>query len=133
MKAVKLLAIAMAALIAVMGVIGMAAPATLLEFGRSLQTPAGLYAVAAIGVLFGAMLVWLASASRMPRTLRVIGVLVIMAGLLVPLLGIERTQSMLGWLSGQEPMFIRGWASGAVLFGVFIVYALGWPHRAGPR
>ena len=130
MKLPKLLATVMGALIAAIGVVGIAVPSILLEFGRSLQTPSALYVVAAIRVIFGAALVWVAAASRMPRTLRVIGGVVIAAGLLVPWFGVERTQAMLGWVSSQGSWFMRAWASTAVIFGLFILYVVNSPRRA---
>jgi hypothetical protein len=130
MKLPKVLATVMGALIAAIGIVGIAGPSVLLEFGHSLQTPGALYVVAAVRIIFGAVLIWVASSSRMPRTLRVIGVIIIVAGLLAPLFGVERSQAMLNWFSSQGPLFMRAWASIAVIFGVFIVYAVNSPRRA---
>jgi hypothetical protein len=133
MKLPKLLATGMGALIAAIGVVGIAVPSVILEFGQSLQTPSALYVVAAIRVMFGAVLVWVASASRMSRTLRIIGVVIIVAGLLAPLFGVERSQAMLSWFSSQGPLFMRAWASMAVIFGCFVVYVVNSPRRAPPN
>lgn len=130
MKLAKLLATVIAALVAAMGVVGIAAPSVLLEFAQSLQTPGGLYAAAAIRLIFGAVLVWAASASRMPTTLRVIGVVIMLAALVGPLLGVERSQAMLGWFSSRGPLFMRAWASLPLVFGLFIIYAVNSPRRA---
>lgn len=129
MKLPKVLATIMGALVATIGVVGIVVPATLLEFGQSLQTPSALYVVAAIRVLFGALLIWVASTSRMPRTLRVIGVVIVVAGLLAPLFGVERSQAMLSWFSSQGPLFMQAWASLAVIFGLFVVYVLNSSSR----
>lgn len=129
----RIIATIMGALIAALGVAGMAVPAVLLEFAQSLQTPGALYVVAAIRVLFGALLVWVASASRTPRTLRVIGVVIVIGGLLTPLLGIERFQAMLDWFSSQGPLFTRAWASVAVIFGLFVVYVINSSSRPAAR
>lgn len=130
MHTAKLFAIALGALIAAIGLVGMTAPSALLEFGRSLQTPSALYAVAGIRIAFGALLLWAASASRMPRTLRIIGTIAVIAGLLIPFLGVERVQAMLTWWANQGRLFIRGSMSLVVLFGVFIIYAFFSPNRA---
>jgi hypothetical protein len=129
MKLPKLLATVMALLIAAMGVLGVAFPSVLLEFGQSLQTPSALLAAAAIRIVFGAVLVWVASASRMPRTLRVIGFLVIVGGILTPVFGVERFQAILNWFSSQGPLLMRAWASTAVVFGVFVAYVVNSPRR----
>jgi hypothetical protein len=124
MRLRKVLATVMAAFIVAIGVVGVAAPSVLVEFGQSLQTPGGLYVVALVRVIFGVVLVWVASASHMPRTLRVIGVFIIVAGLLGPLFGVERSQAMLSWFSSQGPLFMRAWAGVAVIFGLFVVYVV---------
>ncbi len=125
----KLLAIVMGAMIAVIGVVGIAAPSVLLEFGRSLQSPSALYVVAAVRVVFGATLLWVASASRMPRILRIVGTIIIVSGLFTPLVGVERAQAMLNWWSSQGLLFMRAWAGVALLFGLFIVYVVASPRR----
>jgi hypothetical protein len=107
----------------------MAAPSVLLEFGRSLQTPSALYAVAVVRIAFGALLFWGASASRMPRMLRVIGTVIMVAGLLTPFFGVERAQAMLTWWSSHGQAFMRAWAALAVAFGLFIIYAVASPRR----
>ncbi|MEX2197833.1 MAG: hypothetical protein WD886_03425, partial [Burkholderiales bacterium] len=129
MKLPKLLATVMAALIAAIGVVGVAFPSVLLEFGQSMQTPSALLVAAVIRIIFGAVLVWVASASRMPRTLRVIGVLIIVGGVLTPLFGVERFQAILSWFSSQGPLLMRAWAITAVIFGVFVAYVVNSPRR----
>ena len=126
----QLLATVMAFLIAALGVVGVASPSVLLGFGQSLQTPSALLVAAAIRIIFGAVLVWVASASRMPRTLRVIGVLMIIGGILTPVFGVERFQAILSWFSSQGPLLMRAWASIAIVFGLFLVYVVNSPRRA---
>jgi hypothetical protein len=130
MRTLKLLALLLGVLIAAVGLVGMAAPSVLLEFGRSLQTAGALYAVAAVRIAFGVLLWSAASASRMPRTFRVIATIVIVAGLLTPFFGVERTQAMLTWWSSQGQLFMRASTSLAVILGVFIIYAFASPRRA---
>lgn len=120
----KLLAMVLGLAIAVVGLLGVAAPSVLLEFGRSLQTTNGLYVVAAIRVVFGAVLLWAAPRSRMPRILRLLGALIIIAGVSTPFLGIERFRAMFDWWSSQGAFFTRAWAVVAIAFGLFIAYAV---------
>ena len=126
----KVLAMALGFAIAAIGIVGVADPSLLLEFGRSLQTPAALHVVSAVRIIFGVVLLWIASASRMPRTLRVVGILLIVAGLLGPFFGVERSRAMLDWWVAQGPLFTRAWASVAVIFGLFIVYVVTTPRRS---
>jgi uncharacterized membrane protein len=130
MRYVKLFAMAIGFIIAGIGIFGVAAPSAFLEFGRSLQTPNVIYIIAAVRVIFGAVLLWVSPASRTPKTLRVLGVLIVIAGVLTPFIGVERSRAMLDWWSTQGPLFTRAGAGVAVVFGLFIVYAITTPRRS---
>ena len=120
----KLLAMAIGFIIGAIGVVGVGAPSLLLEFGRSLLTPTALYIVAALRIGIGVVLVRVAPISRMPKVLRVLGILIIIAGVLTPFFGVERSRAVLDWWSSQGPSFMRLLASVAVAFGLFIVYVV---------
>ena len=120
----RLIASAMALIIAAVGVLGLASPSALLELVRPLLTPGALYIVAAIRVVFGLLLLLVASASRMPRTVRVLGIIIVVAGVLTPFFGVERSQAVFDWWSAQPSSFMRTWAGLAVVFGCFVIYAL---------
>ena len=123
MPALNMAVMIVGMLVAGLGVAGLAAPSPLLDFGRSLLTANGLYAVAAVRVVIGLLLIFGARTSRMPSTLRVTGSVVIIAGLLTPLFGVTRSESMFAWLSVQGPAFVRVIALFAIAFGALVVYA----------
>ena len=56
----KVLAIAIGLLLAVIGLVGVVAPSFIVEFGRSLLTPIALFAVAAFRIGVGVVLVLVA-------------------------------------------------------------------------
>ena len=124
----KLLVMAFGIVIVCIGLVGMAVPSRVIEFGRSLHTARALYVIGAFRVAFGALLLWVAPVSRVPRTLRVIGAVIIVAGLLTPLFGIERTQHVIDWWASQQGLFLRAWGGIAVLSGSFLVYAVSAPR-----
>lgn len=126
----KLLAVALGLIVAAIGILGVAAPAVLLEFGRSLQTSNALYIVAAVRVMFGAVVLWVASVSRTPKIFRGLGVFFIIAGVLTPFFGVERSRAMFDWWSTQGSLFTRAWAVVAVVLGLFIVYEVASPRRS---
>ena len=130
MKVLKLVATLMSLAVVGLGVLGISAPAVLLEFVRSLLAPPALYGVAAVRVVFGGLLISVATASRLPRTLRVIGVFIVVAGVLTPLFGTERSVEAFAWLSRQGPSFIRTVAILPVVLGIFLVYVIN-THRRG--
>src|SRR5258706_5661114 len=106
-----------------------AAPVVVLEFGRSLLSPNILYAAAAVRVLFGAVLLWVAPASHAPKSLRALGALLVIAGVLTPLVGVERSGALLDWLVAQGPWFTRAWAGAAVVLCAFFAYAVILPRQ----
>jgi hypothetical protein len=126
---VKLLAMVLGFMIATIGAVGVAAPDVLLELGESLLTQTAVYVAAAARVIFGAVLLWVAPVARAPKIFRIIGALLILAGVLTPLIGVEHSRAILDWLLSQGPMFTRAWAGVAVILGLFIVYALTGPRR----
>ena len=75
----KILAITIGLAMVAIGLVGVVAPSIIFEFGRSLLTPAALYAVAALRIGIGVIFVLVASASRLPTVLRMFGIVIIIA------------------------------------------------------
>jgi hypothetical protein len=116
------LALALSLLIAGLGLIGIVQPTALFAFGRQFASPSGLYAAAALRLLFGAAL-WLAApGSRAPRALRIVGGLVVAAALVTPLVGPERFAAMLDLFAAQGPLFGRFWGLVALGVGLLLAY-----------
>jgi hypothetical protein len=110
--------------IAILGAVGVASPAHLLALAQPLFQPTALYAVAAVRIAFGVVLILAASGSRMPKTLRVLGIVIVVIGALTPFLGLEHAHAVLGWWTSQPLWFMRAWSLLAVAFGGFIAYAV---------
>ena len=119
----NLLAMALGFFMSAIGILGFAAPSVLLELGRSLQSAGGLYVVAAVRIGFGTILFWAAPDSRTPRILRVLGMFIVIAGLVTPFIGVERSRVMFDWWWTQGPFFTRAWPLVAVGLGLFIAYS----------
>lgn len=124
------LALLVALFIMLVGVAGVFAPDSLMTIGRSVATPVGLYAIAALRVGIGLVLMLVAPVSRAPRTLRVFGAVALVAGLTTPLFGVERTRAILDWESTQGTALIRVGAGLALAIGGFIAFAVGAGRRA---
>ena len=110
------------------GLFGIVVPSLLLELGRSLLTPMALYMVAALRILICVVLVRVAPVSRMPGVLRALGIIIIIAGVLTPFFGVERSLAVLEWWSSQGEAFMRVTAGLPVAIGLFIIYAVTSPH-----
>ena len=119
----RLLAILIGLFIVALGILGMAAPTVLLDTTEFALTQVGLYVAAALRVAFGIVLIAAAPVSRLPRTVRILGILFIVAGVITPFVGVERAREIVDWWTVQGPIFMRAWAAIAVVLGVFIIYA----------
>ena len=84
--------------------------------------------VLALGVLVAVVgavgLVVAAPTSRTPTTLRVLGVVIIVGGLVTPLIGVERARAFVAWWATQGSAFLRAWAGVALVFGLFLAYEI---------
>jgi hypothetical protein len=106
------------------GVLGIVAPAVLLDVGRSLETPAAMYVVGALRVVFGFVLIRAAAISCTPRTFRILGALLVFLGILTPFFGVERSRALLEGWAAYGFGYVRAAAGGAVVFGLFLILAV---------
>ena len=122
----KTLAFAVGLAIAAVGVIGLLEPGALVSISQRFATPMDWYVLGAIRVAFGLLLLSVAKASRMPRALRVVAFIPILAGLgalATPLIGLERARATLEWWSRQGAGVARLSAAALVALGGFVAYA----------
>jgi hypothetical protein len=116
-------ALAVALFAIAVGLVGLVSPESLVTVGRYVVTPVGLYAVTALRVGIGLLLMLVAPISRAPRTLRVFGAIVLLAGLTTPLLGVDRVRAILEW-EAIHIALVRASAVGALAAGGFIAFAV---------
>ena len=119
-----ILALVLSLFVAALGVVGLISPLRLLEIVRQFQSQTGLYAAGTFRVVLGGALFFAAPSSRVPKVIRVLGIIIVAAGLLTPLFGVERAHRLLSWWSGRGAMFMRVWATFALAFGLFLAYAV---------
>lgn len=125
----RALGLVIGALVILVGGIGFAAPDLRLALERPLITPAGLYVVAVLRIALGLALALAAPASRAPRTVRVLGLIVIIAGLAAPWFGAARAQAVLDRIASAGPSLMRVDGSVAMALGGFLVYVFRAPIR----
>ena len=86
----KVLGLLIGALMICIGVIAVFTPAYFLAGAEYTLTPKGLYTIAALRIIVGAVLLIAASASRLPTVIRVFGVIALVAGLMTTVMGVAR-------------------------------------------
>ena len=128
----RLLGLVIGALVILVSAISFAVPDLKLSVERSAMTPAGLYAITVLRIAIGLVFVFAAPASRAPRTLRVLGLVVIIAGLMTPWFGVTRAQATLSWVASAGPLLMHLDACVGMAMGGFLVYVFGAPTRRAP-
>ena len=109
----------------VVGIVGLVSP----ESGTALRrlyfaTPVGLYAAAALRVVMGLVVILSASASRAPKTLRVLGGVVCLQGLAATLFGPDRARAILEFEAMQGAAILRVGAAVAIAGWGFVAFAV---------
>ncbi len=129
----RYLALFVAFFIVGVGIAGVIGPDWLITVGRYVVTPVGLYAIAALRVGFGLVLIAAAPTSRAPRTLRALGAFVLIAGLATPLVGVERARAIVDWETTRGTAFLRAGAGLVLAIGSFIAFAVAATRRPKPH
>lgn len=128
MKILKLLATTVCLAMAALGTVGVMAPNLLLEVAQFLLLPPAIYWVAVIRVAFGALLFLVAPASRLPRTLRVVGAVIVVAGLVTPLLPTSALEHALTWFREPGRNLFRLMAAAPIVIAALLAYVINPPR-----
>ncbi len=83
---------------------------------------------AAVRLAMGLVVILCATASRAPKTLRLLGALMCMQGLSATILGPEHARTVLEWET-TRPALLRAGAIVALASGVFMVFAVTTDRR----
>ena len=82
-----------------------------------------LYWASGVRVLVGSILVIAASSTGFPGFVRALGVILVAAGVSIPLLGEERVARMAEWWLQQSDLVLRGWGVVAAVLGAVVAVA----------
>jgi hypothetical protein len=115
-------------LVALVGVIGLASPEAFKAFASRFRSPAGMYTAIAIRLVVGILLYWGGAYCHPARPwvgwlVRLIGLLVFVAGLVMLVLGEARFKKTMDWVLGLPPAAQRVWSAVALVIGVFLFFA----------
>lgn len=129
----KNLAFVAGLLILAIGAVGIVDPSAMVWLVPYAVTSGMFYVFGAIRVALGLVLVSVASASRSPRALRVVGYVILVAGVatvLTGLVAIERARAIIDWWMQEGSVLVRCTAAGVAALGGFIAYACAPGRRA---
>jgi hypothetical protein len=109
--------------------ISFAAPEARLWLEHSVLTSTGLDVIAVVRVAIGLGFLFAASVSRQPRTIRALGIIVIIAGVMTPWFGVARARAAVNWFEAAGPFPMHLEAVAGVALGSFVIYAFRAPIR----
>jgi hypothetical protein len=117
MKAIALL---IAALMVLLGLTGVLWPEGVMPLMLYSFSRGGIYAAAAIRIILGGLLFFAATPTRTPKTIRVVGLILVIAGIATALIPLDRAQSIKDWWVTRGPDTIRIVACFPLVAGIFI-------------
>src|ERR1700738_952440 len=103
----KAIALGIAALLILVGLTGVLYPEGLLDLMKYSFTSTGIYVASITRMVLGALLLVAATATRTPKTVRVIAVLIFLAGVATALISVEGAQFLRDWWSSHGPDTLR--------------------------
>jgi len=120
MKAIALL---IAALMILVGLTGILWPEGFIQLIPVSFSRTGLYIVSAARVVLGGLLFFAASATRTPKTIRVISLIILTAGIVGAFLPAENIASLKEWLLARSSDFMRIGACLPLAIGIFVGFS----------
>ena len=129
----KTLAFGVTLVIMAVGAVGVVAPSGLVWVAQHSVTSGAFYVIATVRVAFGLVLISVASVSRAPRTLRVLGYLILIAGITTALTGLvamDRARAIVEWWLQQGSGVVRLTGVVVLAVGGFVAYACAPARRA---
>lgn len=133
MARLPLLAYIFSLCIVAVGAVGILAPSGLVWIAQHFVTPGPFYIIAMVRVAFGLVLISVAAASRAPKALRVVGYVIVIAGIataLMGLLAIGRARTGIEWWLQEGSGVVRLTGVLVLAFGAFVAYACAPGRRA---
>ncbi len=110
--------------IVVMGITFLLSPKKLKHFMAFLGQGKRLYGVGILRLLFGVILLLAASQCRLVGVILTLGILILIGGILIFVLGLERVKSMLNWWNKRSPLILRLMGLIALALGALLLYSV---------
>jgi hypothetical protein len=129
----KTLAFVFGLCIGAVGAVGILAPSVLVWLAQHFVTSGAFYAIATVRIAFGLILISVASASRAPKALRVLGYVILILGIttaLTGLMAIGQARGAIEWWLQQGSGLTRLTGVLILALGGFVAHACAPTRRA---
>ncbi len=113
--------------LAIIGIFGVAMPATLLGLVGKWRASILLSVGAGLRIVLGILFLLAAPYCREPLIVRIVGVVSLVAALGLLAVGRSRFERFLDRWLARPPVFVRTWLLVAIALGALLVWAAGWP------
>lgn len=110
----------LAAVMILFGLTGVLWPEALMAVAKYSVTAKGIYVVAAVRIIIGALLLITAGATRMPKTLRTIGGIILVAGVALLFMSPQQAQSFIDRILALGVEFFRVAACLPLIVGLLV-------------
>lgn len=130
--ALNTLAVVIGLCVAALGTVGLVAPAVLVSIAEHTGTAGAFYVIAAVRVAVGLVLISAAAASRAPKAIRILGYIIVAAGLataLIALLAMGPARAIIDWWLQQGSGLVRLTGLLVLVVGGVVAYACARPQR----
>ena len=119
----KAVALSIAALMVLVGLTGVLWPQGLMQLATYSFSQTGMYVVGAARVILGGLLFFAAAATRTPKTIRVIGLVIFFAGIATMFISPESAALMKVWFLARSADTLRIAACIPLAVGSFLLWA----------
>ncbi|MDH3200992.1 MAG: hypothetical protein OEM15_08885 [Myxococcales bacterium] len=113
-----------AVFVLLMCALGVLVPSRIVAFATRWTNQRGLWVAALLRLAFGLALWFAAPASRAPLFLQVLGIVTILAGVSLPMIGLDRFTKLIEWSVERPPIMVRLWCLFGIALGGAILWAL---------
>jgi hypothetical protein len=118
------------------GALGIVVPASFVWIAQYFATSGAFFALAAVRIVFGLILISVAQTSRAPTGLRILGYVIVILGITTALTGwmeTGRARAAIDWWLHQGSGVVRLTSSLVLALGGFVAYACAPAGRAAGR
>ena len=110
-------------IIAIAGIVFAIYPIAINKFVEFAKVEKRVYIGGVVRLVFGVILLFSASLCNIPWFVTLLGIAMLVSGVLIFTMGIEKIHGLLDWFNAKSIVFHRIWAIVAALIGLILIFA----------